>query len=191
MVGRIHVIEPDVCRRARIVRELNYLNVHAEIFPEPHFFHARQPYGRLLFAADMARSLDAIQTSGNRLPFVMYSDEPSAEMVVRAMRAGALDYLQWPFVPQLLLSAVQQIDAGDERVMHEQQLRAGAIAMVDRLTSREKDVLLSLVHGMSNKEMARELGISPRTVEIHRGHMMMKLGAHSAADAVGLRFTRG
>ena len=191
MVCRIHVIEPDACRRARIVREFNRLNLHAEIARDLASFRRANPSDGCLFAADDGEIADAILTSGNRLPFVMYSDEPSTAMVVKAMRAGAVDYLQWPFEHQLLRSVIQQIDACDERLMHERQLRAGAVAMTDRLTCRERAVLLSLVQGMSNKEMARELGISPRTVEIHRGHMMIKLGAHSAADAVRVALYSG
>jgi two-component system, LuxR family, response regulator FixJ len=191
MLGRIHVIEPDVCRRAHIVRVFNDLNVYAEIYRDLTSFKRANPTEGCLLASDHGEIAGAIQTSGSRLPFIMYSDAPSTEMVVTAMRAGALDYLQWPFVPQLLRSAIQQLDAGDKRLMHEDQLRAGAVALVDRLTCREKDVLLSLVQGMSNKEIGRALGISPRTVEIHRCHMMMKLGAHSPADAVRVALYSG
>jgi two-component system response regulator FixJ len=191
MVGRIHVVEPDVCRRARIVRDLNDLNVQTESYPDLIHLIGANPTDGCLFAADIGEGAHAIHSSGSGLPFVMYAEEPSTELVVSAMRSGALDYLRWPFEPRLLLTALEQLDADDRRRTHEQQLRAGAVATVDRLTSREKDVLRGMIEGMSNRGIAEVLGISPRTIEIHRGHMMVKLGARSTADAVRIALYSG
>lgn len=190
MINRVHVIEPDIHRRARIAHELNNWNVHAEIYQDLTEFNEVSPTDGCVLAADNEQIARAMR-SANPLPFVVYSEHPSTETVVGAMRAGALDYLQWPFEPRLLRSAFQHLHIDGERLLHEQQLKAGAAAKVDRLTGRERDVLVRLIEGMSNKGIARALGISHRTVEIHRGHMMTKLGAQSTADAVRIALYAG
>ena len=105
-------------------------------------------------------------------------------MPVMALKAGALDYLSLPCDPSCLREAL--VDAGQEAEVRTQAQRQTekARALIARLTNREREVLELLVAGSSNKTIARDLQISPRTVEIHRAHMMSKLGAGHSADAV-------
>ena len=121
----------------------------------------------------------------------MYSDEPSPEKIVNAMLEGALDYLQFPFEPKLLDTAVARLSSEGERRAEQDRRRAHAKAAVEELSARELEVLASMVQGNSNKEIAQELGISPRTVEIHRGNMMRKLRARSTSDAIRLAVYAG
>src|SRR5687768_6631719 len=139
MVGPIHVIEPDVNRRAGISRKFMDLNINAEFYRDITSFGRVSPRDGCVFASDNAEIVVAM-TKNSRLPFVMYSENPSTEDVVNAMRAGALGYLPWPFEPSLLHSTIRHLELAEERLLHEHQFRVRAAASVDRLTSREKEV---------------------------------------------------
>ena len=107
------------------------------------------------------------------------------------MRSGALDYLQWPFTPEALSDNVVSLARLGEEAAGTPGRKAAARRRADRLTQRERDVLRGLIHGNSNKETAVALGISPRTVEIHRGNMMARLNARSTGDAVRMGLEAG
>jgi two-component system response regulator FixJ len=121
----------------------------------------------------------------------MYSDAPSPEKIVKAMIDGVLDYLQWPFDPVLLDRAVERLQVEGERRAEQDRRQLQARSLVEELSPREREVLISIVQGRANKETARELGISARTVEIHRGNMMRKLRAKSTSDAVRMALYAG
>jgi two-component system, LuxR family, response regulator FixJ len=195
MVDRIHVIDPDFRRRAQVSRELSTWNIHAEIYEDLEEFCQVNPHDGFLFAAENspgpANTIEALRANGVQLPVVMYAEQPSTENVVSAMRSGAFDYLQWPFDPSGLRSTFRRLNHDGSRMRQEARLRAASMAKIGRLTNREREVLVRLVQGMSNKEMASDLRISPRTVEIHRGNTMTKLNAQSAADAVRIALYAG
>jgi RNA polymerase sigma factor (sigma-70 family) len=193
----IHIIDPDFRRRAHISHELMSRNVHAEIYEHLEEFGSRVPDEGAVFAIDDPARCDArglietLEGTGRRLPVAMYSDEPSPARIVDAMLAGALDYLQYPFEAKLLDKAVERLSAESERRAERDGRREEAKAAVEELSARELQVLVSMVHGNSNKEIAQALGISPRTVEIHRGNMMRKLNARSTSDAIRLAVYAG
>lgn len=170
---------------------------HAEIYEDLEEFGSRIPDEGTVFAIDDPERCDAreliaiLEGTGRRLPVAMYSDEPSPEKIVGAMLEGALDYLQFPFDAELLDKAVERLSSEGERRVEQDRRRAHAKAVVEELSSRELEVLSSMVQGNSNKEIAQELGISPRTVEIHRGNMMRKLKARSTSDAIRLAVYAG
>lgn len=190
MAGCVHVIDPNFRRRAHVSRDLSSWNIHPEIYEDLTEFEQRHPSDGFVFAVDdeaafdLCALMEAMRTNGVLLPVVMYAEQPAAEGVVNAMRSGALDYLQWPCEPHLFASTLRRLDIDGNRMLKEGRLRAAAKAKIGLLTNREREVLVRLTEGMSNKEIASALGISPRTVEIHRSHMMAKLSSQSAADAV-------
>lgn len=193
----IHVIDPDFRRRAHISHELMRRSLHAEIYENLEEFVSRVPDEGAVFAIDDPTHCDArallqvLEDTARRLPVAMYSDEPAPGRIVNAMLAGALDYLQYPFEPELLDKALERLSTEDERRAEKDRRRVDARAAVDELSVRELQVLALMVQGNSNKEIAQALGISPRTVEIHRGNMMRKLKARSTSDAVRLAVYAG
>jgi FixJ family two-component response regulator len=193
----VHVIDPDFRRRAHIAHELMSRDVHAEIYEHLEEFASRVPDEGAVFAIDDPAHCDAralieiVEGTGGRLPVAMYSDQPSPEKIVNAMLAGALDYLQFPFEARLLDKAVERLSVEGERRAEQDSRRAQAKAAVEELSARELQVLAAMVQGNSNKEIAQTLGISPRTVEIHRGNMMRKLNARSTSDAIRLAVYAG
>lgn len=118
------------------------------------------------------------------LPVLFVSGERNIARAVTAMKAGALDFLQKPIDPDLLLRRVDQaLQASADGYRRRQSVDRDA-ALLGRLTEREQEVLLLLVEGHFNKDIARLLDISTRTVESHRMHIMEKLEAQTLADLV-------
>jgi two-component system response regulator FixJ len=132
-----------------------------------------------------------LRRRGANLPVVVVTGHAEVALAVRAMKAGAVDFIEKPYSEEDMLRAVS---AALTRVADEQQQRAAteqATARIAALTPRERDVLRRLVDGWPNKVIAHELGISPRTVEIHRANVMEKLGCRSLAEAVRIALAAG
>jgi two-component system response regulator FixJ len=124
-------------------------------------------------------------------PIIMLTGHGDIASTVMAMKMGAVDFLVKPFERETLLKAVENCwtlfhDSGARR---QRAVRAGA--MVEKLTPRERDVLSGLTMGLPNKHIALQLGISPRTVEIHRANLMSKLETRSLSDALRVAFAAG
>jgi len=122
--------------------------------------------------------------AGKWLPIVAYSEEPPVEKVVSALALGAMDYLVWPLARDAMLTRLAEVEKRSRNVARKQRDIAEARARLRSLSGREQQVLADLAHGLSNKEIAQHLGISPRTVEIHRANLIGKIGAKSSAHAI-------
>ncbi len=118
------------------------------------------------------------------LPIIFLTGHGDIPMSVRALKAGAVDFLEKPANPDVLLARVRDALAQDLRRRTVGAEQAALGALYDRLTVREREILAQVSDGKTSKEIARSLGISPRTVEVHRSHIMGKLGADSLADLI-------
>jgi FixJ family two-component response regulator len=127
---------------------------------------------------------ERLTQAGIALPVIVMTGHGDIQMAVRAMRAGALDFVEKPFHDQTLLDRVHE---GIERSLHLQDL-AGERGELQRryasLTEREKQVMAQVIEGRPNKLIADELGLSTRTVETHRAHIIEKMGATSLSHLV-------
>ncbi len=110
-----------------------------------------------------------------------HGDVPSA---VEAVKGGAVDFIQKPFQDQKLLDKIHQALAQDAALRAERRRKAEILERIRQLTPREAEVMALVVQGKMNKSIARELGISQRTVEIHRARVMEKMGARSVQELV-------
>jgi two-component system response regulator FixJ len=118
------------------------------------------------------------------LAVIIITGHADIPLAVRAMKAGAVDFLEKPFDSALLAESVRRaLETGPRSSPQKDQTRA-ARRLLTHLSSRERTVLDRLVQGHPNKSVAHELGISARTVEIHRAHIMLKMDASSLADLV-------
>jgi FixJ family two-component response regulator len=131
----------------------------------------------LAFQQDVARS-------EFKLPIVFMSAYGDIEMSVKAMKAGALDFLPKPFRDQDMLDAVAAALARDLERRDSDRGRAGLVACYRSLTTREREVMGLVVAGLMNKQIAAEMNLSEITVKIHRGHAMKKMASRSLADFV-------
>jgi len=133
---------------------------------------------------DMHQLLGRLGKQGIALPVIVAAANPRTEEVVASIKSGAVDYLQMPVEANCLARSLSRV-VEEARVHGKARYhRIDAKCRVQKLSRRERQVLEHLVGGCSNKVIARHLGISPRTVEIHRANMMTKLRANNAAEAV-------
>lgn len=125
------------------------------------------------------------------LPAIVITGHGDVPLAVAAMKAGAIDFIEKPYAETALLEAVRRGLAFADEVGREARLAAVARERIGRLTPREREVLIQLVHGHPNKAVARNLSLSPRTVEIHRARVMEKLEAKSLPEVVRLALAAG
>lgn len=195
MIERVtlHILDSDSARRAQLARLAFAAGHHAEIYAHAEELLSHAPAGGLVLAQDepvgegITALVAAMMRAGQWLPVIAIAENPSISAVVRAIKVGALDYLTVPEQIAPLNEAVARSarEADAQRVSRARA--ADARQRISRLSMREREVLDRLADGCSNKAIARDLEISPRTVEIHRMKMMGKLGARHAAEAVRLR----
>jgi two-component system, LuxR family, response regulator FixJ len=129
---------------------------------------------------------------GAILPVIFITGHGDVPMAVEAMQHGAFDFLQKPFRDQDLIDRIQKALVRDRETRVALQKHDGIREKFASLTPREKEVLELMTQGKQNKVMAGDLGLSQRTVEIHRAHVMEKMGANSVAQLVRMMLdTRG
>ena len=121
----------------------------------------------------------------------MITGHGDVTMAVRAMKAGAFDFVEKPFSPRALVERVEAAARWAATNRAERQRTEEAHARLGTLTPREMDVLKQLLIGHPNKVIARELGLSPRTVEVHRARVMEKTGAESLSHLVRMAIAAG
>ncbi|MCW3848583.1 response regulator FixJ [Sphingomonas sp. LB-2] len=137
---------------------------------------------------EVQRELNA---RGVTMPVIVLTGHGDIGIAVQAMKAGAVDFLEKPFEKDHLLEAIATAFG---RLAHDQdsdQAQRDAEVRIGVLSPREQDVLRGLVRGHPNKTIAYDLGISPRTVEVHRANLMGKLKARSLSEALRIAFAAG
>lgn len=122
---------------------------------------------------------------------ILLTGQGDIGVAVQAMKSGAIDFIEKPYDNRMLLNALENGFGRIENREKEASAIQTARENIDRLTPRERDVLLGLIDGKANKIIAYELDISPRTVEIYRANLMDKLGVRSVAEAVRIAFAAG
>lgn len=125
------------------------------------------------------------------LPAIAMANSGTINTALRALRAGAIDYLEKPFTPKVLIRSLEKALDFRRRTRKISDQRRLAQALVNRLTPRELEILDCLTTGQSNKAIARQLNISPRTIEVHRAHIMEKLEASSLPAAIQIAIAAG
>jgi two-component system response regulator FixJ len=125
------------------------------------------------------------------LPVIIITGHGDVALAVRAMKSGAIDFIEKPFDSEILLTSVQRAFAFGRTARNEAAEVADAERLLALLTPRELKVLDQIVSGRSNKVAAYELGISPRTIEVHRAHIMHKVSARSLSDLVRISVVAG
>lgn len=193
----LHCVDHDSRTRAELARAVFGLGCHAEVYSSPEELLDHHPRDGIVLARDnpqlggIAPFIEALAEIGIWLPVIATDSQPTTARIVAAMKAGSLDYLPLPVEVGRLAAMLERIGEEAERRSEARQRMIEARNRIATLSNREREVLEWLAGGSSNKTIARQLDISPRTVEIHRANMMSKLGAKHPADAVRLSFEAG
>ena len=188
----LHIIAGASRMRAELASIAFGLGYHAEVYADTEELAAVMPQSGIVLIEDAGpastRSVfDACARQGTWLPVVAVGERPRAGRVVEAVKQGVLDYLALPVRAERLASCLGRIVREAAGHAAERMRRAEANAKLSALSPREQQVLDRMAEGMSNKLIARDLAISPRTVEIHRANMLTKLGVDHSAAAIRLQ----
>lgn len=121
-----------------------------------------------------------------KIPVIIVTGHADVPMAIQAMKAGAFDFIEKPYSDQLLLERIQCAIEQDDCFKKQQAVNNEINERIDSLTPREREVMGLVVGGHSNKSIAKELGVSIKTVEVHRGNLMSKMKAQSLSELVRL-----
>jgi len=190
----VFIVDDDESVRKSIARLVKSIGLNAETFPSPQSFLDREPYNgpcclvldvRMpgMSGIDLQRELEK---SGLFLPVIFITGYGTVPMSVQAMKNGAVDFLPKPFKDQDLLNAIQQAIDKDKQTRKDLAEIEGIQRRIDQLTHREYEVLSLIISGMLNKQAAFHLGISEKTVKVHRARVMKKIQVDSLAELVRL-----
>jgi FixJ family two-component response regulator len=188
----VYVVDDDASFRKAVSRLLRTAGLHVETLASAREFLEHPMVDRpscLVLDVRMPgpSGMDlqaALQEARKDIPIVFMTGHGDVSTSVRAMKGGAVDFLEKPFRAPELLACVQRGLARSRQSRVEHAERAVIERRFASLTSRERDVLRLVVTGMLNKQIAGELGIAEKTVKIHRGHLMQKMEAGSVAELV-------
>ncbi|SDP82085.1 response regulator transcription factor [Phyllobacterium sp. OV277] len=189
----VFVVDDDASLREALGSLFRSVGMQVELFGSPSEFLERGPVaaGESCLVLDIrlpgVSGLDfqnQLAKLGNNIPIIFMTGHGDIPMSVRAMKAGALDFLIKPFRDQDMLDAVSNALALDrERRATDGEL-SNLKSRYESLTARERDVIALVTTGLMNKQVAGKLGVSEITVKIHRGHLMEKMGVRTLAELV-------
>ena len=188
----VFIVDDDPAIRFAMEALMESVNLHHEIFASADEFLdklSEQRPGCLVLDIRMPglgglELQEELIRRGNTLPIIFITGHGDVPMAVEAMQKGAVDFIQKPFRDQELLDRIRDALATDQHRREEQQHHEEVAHRLEKLTNREREVFDLVVTGKPNKVIAYELGVSQRTVEIHRARVMEKMGAGSLAHLV-------
>lgn len=186
----IILIDEVVGRRAALSFMLAEAGVHVEPFENVAELGLSWPVGAAVLIFDDPASISHLvgkmAQDSHWLPIIAYAPDPTPHQVADAILGGAIDYLSYPVSGEEAVAAIigAEARATARQKAKKRVIRTESGSRLANLTKRECQVLGGLVEGLSNRLIARKLGISGRTVELHRAHLLEKIGAHNTAEAV-------
>jgi two-component system response regulator FixJ len=194
MTPTVFVVDDDADLREALVQLLEAAGLQVASYPDGAAFLAAceqdRPGCLLLDVAMPGMTGLEVQAEltrrGNPLPIVFLTGHGDIPMAVRAVQAGAVDFLEKPVTGGTLLERVHRALALDQDARDARAMSREIAERARRLSQREREVMALVVGGSSSKEVARLLGISVRTVEAHRTHVMHKMGATNLAELVAM-----
>jgi two-component system response regulator FixJ len=128
--------------------------------------------------------LSELHAKSVNLPAIVITGHGDIPLAVEAMKAGAIDFIEKPFEAEAILRAVRLAEQRAAQVDRQSEDMAGVASRLESLSERERQVLDGLMAGHSNKVIAHQLGISPRTVEVYRANLMSKMQAKSLSELI-------
>jgi two-component system response regulator FixJ len=197
--NRLFIVDDDESVRESLAALLGVHGYDVTVFDSALRFLAtcdRSAAGCLLTDVRMPK-MDGLELQGRvvvdfpHLAVIVITGHGDVPIAVRAMKAGAVDFIEKPFAEELLLETIRRAFERSAQTGRQAEAAAAAGARVGLLTAREREVLGGLVAGLPNKTIGYDLGISPRTVEVHRARVMDKMQAKSLSDLVRMALAAG
>jgi RNA polymerase sigma factor (sigma-70 family) len=189
---RVYVVDDDDAMRDSLVWLLESHGLAVEAYPSAEAFleAVREPSGCLVLDVRMPGMSglelhDRLVARGGRLPVIFVTGHGDVPMAVSALKKGAVDFIEKPFAEKDMLRLVEQCLASEQARRAREREQSELRARLASLTQREREVMELVVAGKLNKQIADELGISVKTVEVHRARVMAKLAVGSVAELVG------
>ncbi|MDN4590903.1 DNA-binding response regulator [Xenophilus aerolatus] len=188
----IHLVDDDEAVRDSLALLIGTIGLRVQPWAQPQAFLAdfdRQAVGAIVMDVRMPgigglAVLEQLVAQGVDLPVIMLTGHGTVEMCRRAFKAGAAEFLEKPVDDEQLLEAVQQAVRQHVASRERQQADQAARERFAQLSEREREVLSHIARGLTNKEIARVLALSPRTVETHRANLFAKLGCESLVQLI-------
>jgi two-component system response regulator FixJ len=195
----VHVIDDDEALRESLAFLLRTADIEAKSYASAAAFLDALPLKGLTCIITDVRMpglsgidlLRRVKELGIEVPVIVITGHGDVPLAVEAMRFGAVDFLEKPFDDEILLQSVRAALRQQAGAAKRQSERAEIEGRLAVLSPRERDVLAGLVAGRANKQIAFDLGISPRTVEIYRANLMDKMQAGSLSDLVRMALIVG
>ena len=188
----VFVVDDDASMRQALARLLQSVQLRVEVFASPQeFLQSERPDVPGCLVLDVRlpglSGLDfqaELLKADVRISIVFITGHGDIPMTVRAMKAGAVDFLSKPFRDQDLLDAVTTAIQRDQKRRELENAVADLRTHFSSLTPREREIMALVASGLMSKQIAAQIGLSEITVKIHRSHLMKKMGARSVADLV-------
>lgn len=188
--ARFFIVDSNESRRASLARKLLDCGFHAEPYQDFDELKQHFPSEGMILVFDDGKTLKPVLTRSFEaeawIPVIAYSEGRDSSRIVEAIASGASDYLELPINVRDLLERIERIRARGERQFGLLRRGANATRRLSELSPREMEVLECLTEGGTSKVIGRQLNISHRTVEIHRAHILEKVGAANFGEAVRL-----
>jgi FixJ family two-component response regulator len=188
----VFIVDDDASVRKSLERLVRSVGLRGETFASaPEFLQRAAADGPSCLVLDVRMPevsglalQERLAAAGHRIPIIFITGHGDITMSVRAMKAGAVDFLPKPFNDQDLLETIQEAIARDRQAREEWVVLQDIQRRVALLTLRERDVLAMVAAGLLNKQIAAELGMSEKTVKVHRAQVMQKMQVASVAQLV-------
>lgn len=188
----VHVVAAGQAERALLARSVFSTGHHAEVYNDTSEFLQYHPQEGVVLideatSGGSAKLINDLNDAGLWLPIIGIGKDLSLDTVIAGTKAGVVDYFVGDIVTEVLVGKLEAAHRYGQANQSQRARKSVARQLINRLSAREREVVDFMARGLSNKAMARELAISPRTIEIHRMKMLSKLNTKTSAEAIRLR----